>query len=68
MVRTRAACISCVPCDIFSRNTLTPPRSSWSTRWGVSLAGPRVATILVFGICVNGLAQTLGMNSNCIGR
>ena len=46
----RAACISCVPWDMFKRKTPTPARSSCSTRCGVSLAGPRVATILVFGI------------------
>ena len=60
IVRMRAACMSSVPCDMFNRKTLTPERSSWSMSCGVSLAGPRVATILVFGMRPSKIARTRG--------
>ena len=43
-----ARCDSCVPCEKFSRKMSTPARISASSISGVLVAGPMVATILVW--------------------
>jgi hypothetical protein len=42
-----AACSGCVPCEKFSRTTLTPARKSSRSVFGSRDDGPIVATILV---------------------